>query len=100
MTLQEKLSLPAPKWLLFGLIILIVIGVAKLLMWFVPLVAAAAIKIVLWVAPIGWQLILAFAAFTCAVIAMAWRLHKQRKLYEDVMAGTTILLDAEYSVGE
>ena len=98
MTLREKLQLPSAKWLLFGAIVLIIIGIAKLFMWIVPLTAAAVVKVGMWLAPIAWQGIITIAAMTCAVFALAWRLRKQRKIVEDVLAGTVIIFDAEYSV--
>lgn len=98
MTLRQKLSLPDPKWLLFGLFLLIIVGIAKLVVWIVPLLTAAIVKLTMWIAPIAWQAIIAVAALVCAMVAMAWRLYKQRKLYEDVMAGSTFVFDAEYTI--
>lgn len=98
MTIREKLQLPSAKWLLFGAIILVIIGIVKLAMWFVPLAFAGIVNLTVWLGPIAWQGIIALAAMICAVFAVAWRLRRQRKLYEDVLSGTAIILNAEYSV--
>lgn len=99
MTLRQKLSLPAPQWIIFGLILLIIIGTVKLVVWLVPLLTAAVVKLAMWITPIAWQAIISVAALVCAMATLAWRLRKQRKLYEDVIAGTVIIYDAEYTVG-
>lgn len=92
MSLKNKLALPSPKWLLFGLVIVVAIGVAKLLMWLTPLLVAGIVKLVLWVAPLAWQACIYAAAALCAVVVLMWRRRQQRQLHKVVASGNVIEL--------
>jgi len=109
MTLKQKLQLPSPSWLLFGLILLVIIGAAKLIMWLTPIIAIGIAKLIVWIAPLIWALVAQLATMTwyavvfvaaalCAVVAYWWRTRKQTKLYEDIRNGTVLIINPESEV--
>ena len=101
MTLREKLSLPAPQWVLFGAILLIVVGITKILMWIVPIAASGMVdaltwlilimaNVVMWLMPYIWQSIIFCAAGVCAIIVFLWRHYQLRRFEKDLASGYVI----------